>query len=67
MSLTIFSSFLGSGVSVLGELLVTPGIQENAAVRQAGMITFLFSLVLTLVAIISIVTTVPKGRKYDNA
>lgn len=67
LSLTIFSSFLGSGVSVLGELLVTQGIQENAAVRQAGRITFLFNLILTPVAIISIVTTVPKGRKYDNA
>jgi DHA2 family multidrug resistance protein-like MFS transporter len=66
ISLTIFSSFLGSGVSIVGELLVTQGMQENAAVRQAGMVTFLFNLVLALIAIISILATVPKGRKYKN-
>jgi DHA2 family multidrug resistance protein-like MFS transporter len=67
ISLTIFTSFLGSGVSVVGELLVTQGMQENAAVRQAGMVTFLFNLVLALIAIISILATVPKGRKYAES
>lgn len=66
LSLTIFSSFLGSGVSILGEVLVTQGIQENAAVRQAGMVTFLFNVVLSLIAVISILATVPKGREYSN-
>ena len=36
LSLTIFSSFLGGGVTIVGELLHTQGIQSNAAVRQAG-------------------------------
>jgi len=66
ISLTIFTSFLGSGVSIVGELLVTQGMHENEAVRQAGMVTFLFNLVLALLAIISIVATVPKGRKYND-
>jgi DHA2 family multidrug resistance protein-like MFS transporter len=66
LSLTIFSSFLGGGVTIVGELLHTQGIQENAAIRQAGLITFLFNLVLALIAIISILSTIPKGRKYND-
>ena len=66
LSLTIFTSFLGSGVSVLGELLVTQGMHENEAIRQAGMITFMFNLILSLIAVISILATVPKGRKYND-
>lgn len=64
LSLTIFSSFLSGGVTIVGELLHTQGIQSNAAVRQAGLVTFLFNLVLALIAIISILSTIPKGRKY---
>ncbi len=66
LSLTIFTSFLGSGVSILGELLVTQGMRENEAIRQAGMVTFMFNLILSLIAVISILATVPKGRKYDD-
>ncbi|HEY9494964.1 MAG TPA: MFS transporter [Intrasporangium sp.] len=67
LSLTIFSSFLGTGVTIVGELLHTQGIQSNAAIRQAGLIAFLFNLILALIAIISILMTIPKGRKYDAA
>lgn len=66
LSLTIFSSFLSGGVTIVGELLHTQGIQSNAAVRQAGLVTFLFNLVLALIAVISILMTIPKGRKYNN-
>lgn len=66
LSLTIFTSFLGGGVTIVGELLQTQGIQSNAAVRQSGMITFLFNLILTLIAVISILVTIPKGRKYND-
>lgn len=64
ISLTIFTSFLGGGVTIVGELLHTQGIQENAAVRQAGLVTFMFNLILALIAIISITLTIPKGKKY---
>ena len=64
LSLTIFSSFLGEGVTIVGELLQMQGIQSNVAVREAGMVTMLFNLVLALIAIISIMATVPKGKKY---
>ncbi|OIQ80070.1 quinolone resistance protein NorB [mine drainage metagenome] len=66
ISLTIFTSFLGSGVSIVGQILVTQGMQQNASVRQAGMVTFMFNLILALIAIISILSTVPKGRKYND-
>ena len=64
ISLTIFTSFLGGGVTIVGEVLHTQGMQENAAVRQAGLVTFLFNLILALIAIISITVTIPKGKKY---
>ncbi len=64
ISLTLFTSFLGGGVSIVGEVLVTQGMHSNEAVRQAGTVSFLFNLVIVLVAIISIVRTVPKGRRY---
>jgi DHA2 family multidrug resistance protein-like MFS transporter len=64
LSLTIFTSFLGEGVTVVGEILHMQGIQSNVAVRQAGMVTMMFNLILTLVAIISITVTIPKGKKY---
>ncbi len=64
LSLTLFSSFLGGGVTIFGELLQMEGIQSNVTVRQAGMVTMLFNLILALIAIISIMATVPKGKKY---
>lgn len=66
ISLTIFTSFLGSGVSIVGDVLVTQGMHSNEAVRQAGSMTFLFNLAVAVIAVISIVSTVPKGRKYNN-
>lgn len=64
LSLTIFTSFLGEGVTIVGELIHMSGIQSNVPVRQAGMVTMMFNLILTLIAIISITTTIPKGKKY---
>jgi len=66
ISLTLFTAFLGSGVSVVGDVLVTQGLHSNEAVRQAGTVAFLFNLVIALVAVASIVKTVPKGRKYND-
>ena len=66
ISLTIFTSFLGSGVAIVGDVLATQGIHSNEAVRQAGTVTFLFNLVVVLIAIISVMATVPKGRKYND-
>ena len=64
LSLTIFTSLLGGGATIVGELVQMQGIQTNLAVREAGMVTMMFNLIITLVAIISIMATVPKGKKY---
>lgn len=64
LSLTIFTSFLGGGVTIFGELLHMAGIQSNVTIRQAGMVTMMFNLILALIAIISITITIPKGKKY---
>lgn len=61
LSLTIFTTFAGSGLTIVGELLHVQGIQDNAAVRQAGMLAVGFNLVLALIALISIAVFVPKG------
>ena len=66
ISLTIFTSFLGGGATIVGDLLHTQGIHSNEAIRQAGSVTFMFNLVIVLLAILSIVLTVPKGRKYSD-
>ncbi|HSO04133.1 MAG TPA: hypothetical protein VLQ92_06610 [Candidatus Limnocylindrales bacterium] len=64
LSLTIFTSLLGGGATIVGELVQMQGIQTNLAVREAGMVTMMFNLIITLIAIISIMATVPKGKKY---
>ncbi|HET9126583.1 MAG TPA: MFS transporter [Propionibacteriaceae bacterium] len=66
ISLTIFTSFLGGGLQIVGDVLATQGMHSNEAVRQAGSVTFMFNLVIVLVAIISVMATVPKGRKYND-
>ena len=67
ISLTLFTSFLGSGVSIVGEVLVTQGIHSNEAIRQAGAVTFAFNLLMAVIAIISIARTIPKGRSYATS
>lgn len=66
VSLTIFSSLSGSGASWLGNVLSTQGTVDNEAVRQAASVAFVFNLVLVFVALVSILITVPKGRKYND-
>ncbi|KAE8763862.1 MFS transporter [Georgenia thermotolerans] len=66
LSLAIFTAFLGGGVTIVGELLHTQGLQANAAVRQAGLVAFMFNVILALIAIISVLATIPKGRKYHD-
>ncbi|NKY22707.1 MFS transporter [Cellulomonas denverensis] len=66
VSLTIFSSMAGSGASWLGTVLATQGTLDNQGVRQAASVAMIFNLVLTLVALASILITVPKGTKYND-
>ncbi len=60
LSLAIFTGMLGTG-AILGDTVHFEGVQVNIDLRQAGMLVMLFNLVLTLIAMLSITMTVPKG------
>ena len=53
-------------MTIVGEVLDMQGIQSERRHREAGPVAFMFNLVLALIAIISITTTIPKGRRYHD-
>ena len=61
LSLAIFTGLLGAESLLLGNTVEFIGVQDNVALRQAGMVVMLFNLLLVLVAIIAILATVPRG------
>jgi len=60
LSLAIFTGMLGTG-TILGDTVHFEGVQGNIDLRQAGMFVMLFNLLLTVIAMLSITMTVPKG------
>lgn len=48
---------------MLSGLIEFSGRQDNIAIRQAAMIALLFNLLMIVAAIVSIVLTIPKGKK----
>ncbi|MGO4956855.1 MFS transporter [Luteococcus sp. Sow4_B9] len=60
VSLAIFTAVMGGDVTQIGEVVHMQGVQSNAAIRSAGMVTMLFNLLLVVISIISIMVTVPK-------
>lgn len=60
LSLTIFNALKG-GSSTVTYALTMSGVQDNVSLRFAGMVVMLFNIGLTMIAILSIVMTVPKG------
>ncbi|WP_136041068.1 MULTISPECIES: MFS transporter [unclassified Microbacterium] len=67
ISLTIFTSITDAGgVEWLRDLVPFQGEQTNIAVREAAMVACGVNLIFLVVAIVSIVATVPKGRKYND-
>lgn len=61
LSLAVFTGLAGSASTIIGEVIHMEGAQSNASVRLAGMIALGVNLVFVLLAILSIVMTVPKG------
>lgn len=61
VSLSIFSSMSGGDGTIVGEIIQMTGRTDNAALREAAMVAIGVNLVFTLLAIISITMTVPKG------
>lgn len=60
LSLTIFNALKG-GEGKVTYALTMSGVQDNTSLRFAGLVVMLFNIGLTLIAILSIVMTVPKG------
>ncbi|AWA43518.1 MFS transporter [Trueperella pyogenes] len=61
LSLTIFNALKGGSAESVTYALQMTGVQDNTSLRFAGMVVMLFNIGLTLIAIISITMTVPKG------
>lgn len=52
-----------SSVNWLEGVITFQGRQDNLAVREAAIVALMFNVVMVVVAIISIMLTVPKGKK----
>jgi MFS transporter, DHA2 family, multidrug resistance protein len=64
ISATIFSALSGADSSHWMEGVITfQGRQDNLAVRQAAMVALMFNLFMVGVAVLSIMLTIPGGKK----
>lgn len=61
LSLTIFNSLKGGEGSPVTYVLTMTGLQDNTALRFAGMMVMLFNMTLAVIAIVAILLTIPKG------
>lgn len=61
ISLAVFTGMAGAGGSFIGNVVTMEGAQTNAGLRAAGMIAIGVNLLFCVLAITSIVMTVPKG------
>lgn len=65
LSLAIFTAVMGGDSTLIGEVIHMQGIQSNAAIRTAGMVTMLFNLALVVVSVVAIMLTVPKQEEQQ--
>jgi DHA2 family multidrug resistance protein-like MFS transporter len=65
ISAAIFSALSANPTAVnwLEGVITFEGRQDNLAIRQAAIIALVFNVLMVLVAIMSIMLTVPKGKK----
>lgn len=61
VSLAVFAALAGSNSTIIGSVIQMEGRTDNTGMRQAGMIGIGVSLIFLLLAITSIVATVPQG------
>ena len=61
VSLAVFTAVAGSSGSFIGSVVTMQGRVDNAGLRQAAMFALGLNLVFLVLAILSIVMTVPKG------
>ena len=64
ISAGVFSALnVGENITWMEGVLTFVGRQDNVAVRQAATIALGVNLLMIVLAIISIVVTIPKGKK----
>lgn len=61
LSLAVFTGFMASDTHVIGSVVQYTGRVDNVGIREAGTLGLSVSLVFLVLAIISIMLTVPKG------
>ena len=68
ISAAIFTALSGRDDSVqwLSGVLTFAGRQDNLAIRQAAVMALAFNLLMVAAAVISIMLTVPKGRRQEE-
>jgi MFS transporter, DHA2 family, multidrug resistance protein len=68
ISAAIFTALSADGESThwLEGVITFAGRQDNVAVRQAALIALAFNLLMVVAAIVSIMLTVPEGRKRGD-
>ena len=69
VSAAVFTALSVDGASTrwLEGVITFAGRQDNVAVRQAALIALALNLLMVVAAIVSIMLTVPKGRKAGDS
>ena len=62
---SIFTAISSTGVPWLEGVIPFPGRQDNLAVRQAAMVALGFNGVMVALAALSVVLTIPKGKRAE--
>lgn len=68
ISAAVFTALAGDSGSVrwLEGVITFTGRQDNLAVREAAFVALGFNVLMVVAAIVSIVLTVPRGRKTND-
>jgi DHA2 family multidrug resistance protein-like MFS transporter len=67
ISLALFTAFSSSGAQFIGDVLANQGRVDNVGIRQAAVIALLFNVVMVIIAVVSIMATVPKAKNSAEA
>ncbi|MDR6620166.1 MFS transporter [Sinomonas atrocyanea] len=66
ISLAVFTALGSTGAQFVGDVLTNHGRTDNIDLRQAAVVALVFNLLMVVVAIASIMMTVPKGREDSS-
>ncbi|BEG99222.1 MFS transporter [Bacteroides sedimenti] len=66
ISAGIFTGLSGSNIDWLNHAIVFVGRQDNIAIREAALISLAFNLLMVILAIVTIMLTIPKNKKKEE-